>query len=45
MKTTLKKIERFWTIIIEREDGDRCDYRFNTKREALAWCKLAGVTL
>ncbi len=45
MKTTLKKIEKFWTIIIEREDGTYNDYRFSTKREARAWLKAAGISL
>lgn len=42
---TLKKIEKYWTIIIEREDGDRTDYRFNTKNEARRWAKPAGLEL
>lgn len=43
MKATLKKIEKNWTIIIERNDGIRNDYRFSTKKEATAWAELAGI--
>ena len=42
---TLRKIESRWTIIVEREDGTRNDYRINTKAEARKWAKLAGLTL
>lgn len=42
---TLRKIEKFWVIIIENEDGTRNDYRFPTKTEARKWAKLAGITL
>lgn len=42
---TLKKIEKYWTIIIEREDGDWTDYRFNTKNDARRWARLAGLDL
>ena len=42
---TLKKIEKRWTIIVEREDGSRNDYRFNTKAEARRWAKAAGLEL
>ena len=42
---TLRKIGKSWTIIIEREDGSRNDYRFDTKAEARKWAKLAGLTL
>jgi len=45
MKATLKKIEKFWTIIIEQRDGSRNNYRFATKREAQAWLKAAGIFL
>ena len=43
MKATLKKIEKNWTIIIERNDGTRNDCRFSTKKEATAWAKVAGI--
>lgn len=43
MKTTIKKIEKFWTIIIERDDGTTNDYRFSTKKEATAWAKRVGI--
>lgn len=42
---TLKKIEKHWVIIIEREDGSRNDYRFNAKAGARKWAKLAGLTI
>ena len=42
---TLRKIEKNWTIIIERNDGTRNDYRFKSKKEALEWAKLANVIL
>ena len=42
---TLKKIEKRWVIIVEREDGSRNDYRFNTKAEAHRWAKAAGLEL
>lgn len=45
MTATLKKIERYWTIIIEREDDSRNDYRFCSKAEAKKWAKLAGIEL
>lgn len=44
MKTTLVKIEKNWTIVIEREDGTVNDYRFSSKKEALKWAKLVGIT-
>lgn len=43
MKGTIKKIEKFWVIIIEREDGTVNDYRFNTKAEAMRFAKAAGI--
>ena len=45
MKATLKKIEKGWTIIIERNNGTRNDYRFSTKKEATTWAKIAGIEL
>lgn len=33
------KIEKVWTVIGEREDGTRFDYRFENKRKAEAWVK------
>lgn len=44
MNAKLVKTCEFWVIVIEREDGTRNDYRFGTKREALAWGKRAGVS-
>ncbi len=43
MKVTLKKIEKFWTLIIERKDGTKNDYRFSSKVEAIKWAKSAGL--
>lgn len=43
MKATLTKIEKTWTVIIEREDETRNIYRFNSKAEAKRWAKTAGV--
>ena len=45
MKSTLKKIENYWVLIIEYDDGSRNDYRFRSKREAFDWTKLHGNTL
>lgn len=45
MKATLTKIEKSWTIIIERADGTRNDYRFSTKREATKWAAQAGLEI
>ena len=42
---TLKKIEKRWVIIVERDDGSRNEYRFNTKAEARRWAKFAGLEL
>lgn len=43
MKVTLTKIEKFWTLIIEHEDGTRNDYRFSTKVQAKRWTKTVGI--
>lgn len=45
MNATLKKVEKFWTLIIERQDGTRSDYRFDTKAQARKWAKTAGIEL
>lgn len=45
MKATLTKIEKSWTIIIERADGTRNDYRFSTKREAMRWAAQTGFEI
>lgn len=45
MKATLTKIEKFWTIIIEREDGTRNDYRFSSKAQAQKWARNIGVEI
>lgn len=45
MKATLKKIEKSWTIIIERADGTTNNYRFSTKKEALKWAAQAGLNI
>lgn len=45
MKATLAKIEKFWVIIIEREDYSRNDYRFNSKAEAKNWAKQVGIEI
>lgn len=45
MKATLTKIEKFWMLLIEREDGSRNDYRFNTKAQAQKWAKAAGIEI
>lgn len=45
MKAILTKIEKFWVIIIEREDCSRNDYRFNSKAEAKSWAKQAGIEI
>lgn len=45
MKVTLTKIEKFWTLLVEREDGTRNDYRFETKAQARKWAKTAGIEL
>lgn len=34
MKTTLKNVEKFWTLIIEWQGGTRNNYRFATKAQA-----------
>lgn len=39
MKMKLMKIEGTWTVVGERNDGTRFDYRFNSKREAEKWMK------
>lgn len=43
MTVTLKKIEKYWVTIIEREDGTWNHYRFNSKSEAKKWAKLVGI--
>lgn len=43
MKATLTKVEKFWTLLVEREDGTRNDYRFNTKAQARSWAKAVGI--
>lgn len=45
MKVTLTKIEKFWTLLVEREDVTRNDYRFETKAQARKWAKTAGIEL
>lgn len=45
MTATLRKTGKYWTIIIDRDDGTRNDYRFRTKKEATNWAKLAGVSI
>lgn len=45
MKATLTKVEKFWMILIERDDGTRNDYRFNTKARATKWAKTAGIEI
>ena len=45
MKATLTKIEKFWVILIERNDGSRNDYRFNSKAEAKRWAKQTSIEI
>lgn len=45
MTTILRKIEKRWVIIIEREDGTVNDYRFSSKKEAKNWAVLAGIEI
>jgi len=43
MKATLLKVEKNWTIIIERTDGTVNDYRFSTKKDATKWAVQVGL--
>lgn len=45
MKVTLRKIEKNWTLIIEREDGICNVYRYSSKAEAKKWAKSVGIKL
>ena len=48
MKVTnarLIKTSLFWLVVLERENGERNDYRFATKSEARAWARRSGIEL
>lgn len=45
MKANLFKVENFWLIVIEREDGTRNDYRFVSKGTALKFARNCGLEL
>nr|WP_325222449.1 hypothetical protein [uncultured Oscillibacter sp.] len=43
MNYEIKKLDRGYIIIINREDGTRNDYRFKNKAELNRWMKRAGL--
>lgn len=45
MTAKLTKIEKTWTLIINRGDGTTNDYRFSSKKEALKWARQAGIEI
>lgn len=45
MTATLTKIEKTWTLIINRDDGTTNDYRFSSKKEAFKWARQAGIEI
>lgn len=43
MNYEIKKLDRGYIIIINREDGTRNDYHFKNKAELNRWMKRAGL--